>query len=206
MRCSATVAVLAVVVLSAPPCDASMIIYSNRSVAEYGTDNSSQIGPPHEITQLFSLSQNATATSAMIGVWIPATSDHLGLLSVTYKLGTTQNGSDLGTAMVPVTSTYLYTNTRGYDIFKSEFSLPASMSQSLSANTNYYFTLSNAATNFPTFIFWDNRDQGPVQSLTLFGDSVSGVTPEPSTVVLALTALPILVGRVVRVRRSCAAT
>lgn len=204
MRCSAIVSGLTVVVLSAPHCDASMILYSNRSVAEYGTDNSSQIGPPHEIAQLFALTQDAIATSAMIGVWIPATSDHLGLLSVTYKLGTTQNGSDLGTATVPVTSTYLYTNTRGYDIFKSEFSLPNS--SSLSANTNYYFSLSNAATNVPTFIFWDNRDQGPVQSLTLFGDAVSADAPEPSTVVMALSAIPIMVGRVVRGRRNVATT
>lgn len=203
MRWSASAVVLATVLASATLCHAGFLIYTNRSVAEYGTDNAGQIGFPNHITQFFSLTQAATPTSATIGVWVPYSAGHLGLQSVTYKLGTTQEGVDRGTATVTVNSTYLYTNTRGYDIFRSDFSLPSS--SSLSANTNYYFSLSNALSNPPDFTFWDVRSSDLTYSLTLFGDPpAAAATPAPGGLIL-LAAGGALLGLIGQVRRGWAA-
>lgn len=169
-------AALLVAAAAAAPARAG-IIFSNREVAEYGTDNAAQIGPPNAVTQLFSLDQAGTPTAARVGIWVPDSGNQLGLQSVIYRLGTTQFGTDLGTATVPVTSTYLYTNTRGYAIFSAVFDLPST--SALAANTGYYFSLSNALSSPPDFTFWDNRDAGPVQSLTLFGDPAA--VPEPAS-------------------------
>ncbi len=167
-----------------------------------GPNFPNELGSFQDISNGFTAGITANATGLEFGLWIGS---GLTPTSVSYELGTTAFGTDLGSGTVALNSGnshFLFTNGFGFDIY--DVNIPVS-SGLMTAGNSYWLSLSNAtdAVNSGTEA-WDIPNGGaggPAvcnfrQSGTNFGDcglggesfilsgGNNGSTPEPSSIML----------------------
>jgi len=91
---------------------------------------------PYTASDSFTLPSASTLTEVQLGLWALPGDVPTG---VSWSLGSTPFGNDIGSGTSPLSSTFQYTNVYSYDLYESTFSLP----QALSAGT-HYLTLTSA--------------------------------------------------------------
>ena len=160
-------------------------------------------GSFQDISNGFVSGASGTANSLEFGEWIAS---GITPSSISYELGTSAFGTDLGTATVALNasnSQFLFSNSFGYDIYHVTIGInPAT----LTAGNTYWVTLSNAtdAGNSGTEA-WDlpnGGSGGPAtcnfrqsgtnfgdcglggEAFTLSGNTTTTTTPEPSSIML----------------------
>jgi hypothetical protein len=193
------VAVGALALAASAGAASAAVIYDNGPLSA-ATDGFT-INFGYAIEDSFTVATNTTATGADFVSWdIPGDS----LQSVDWVIEPTQTYGITGTATV--TSTFLFTNGYGYDIYSNHISFAG---VALTAGT-YYFGLQNGNVGNGDPVYWDQNDgpsaaygsgfggdlsvAGPAQSLPCSGactysetfDITSGGVPEPTTWALML--------------------
>jgi hypothetical protein len=147
----AGLAALAVLCLSAPA--SATVLYTNGPVN--GTVDAWNIST-YTVADSFTLASPATLTSVDFGVWqFPEDTT----LSVDWEIlsgGPPGTGTTLDSDTASVSQVFLYTNSWGYDIYTTTFSLPSIPL----AGGDYWLALTNAATGSGADVFWDEND-GP---------------------------------------------
>ena len=173
------------------------VIYENGALN--GTFRGAQITPPQALSDSFTVSNQATLTTATVGLFVPTGSVPV---SLTWSIGSQPFGSDFGSDTVFLSNTLVNTNVNGTsDVYLSSFGL-----DNLALGPgDYWFTLGNATSstgepvgwdiNFgPSAAFYQNGpdDTGPADSeyFRLDGtfDSGSGSSPVPEPASLAIFA------------------
>ncbi len=166
-----------------------------------GPLNANFLGSVQDISNGFDAAISATPNSLTFGLWIGS---GIAPTSVSYEIGTTAFGTDLGSGTVALNgsnSMFLFSNGFGFDVY--QVTIPVT-SAAMTAGNAYWLSLSNAndASNSGTEA-WDIPNGGaggPAvcnfrQSGTNFGDcglggesftlfSGNNTTPEPGSIML----------------------
>jgi len=171
----------------------AQVLYTSGPTS-YDTD-AYPFSSPFYITDSFDPTQSGTANSAEFVAWVTLGSS---VTSVSWSIGTTPDGSDLGSGTVDPIASLIEVNSQGADVYSETFSLPGI---SLTSGDTYYFTLQNGVA-INSGAFWDYNDNyatgyvargGPNGSetfeiLSTAAPSASP-TPEPPTLLLLATGL-----------------
>lgn len=192
---------ITLLLLAAIPASADTILVDNGPVN--GNIGGSLINFGYSTADSFDLSTTEMITGFIFGTWtlpnnnvsdIPQTVDWQITADDPFGLNVVA-----GVAAVDLTSTYLYTNTQGFDIYSNYFQIT---NVSLPAG-EYWFQLGNAITNQSGIVLWDVNN-GPADAFLfdgatasslaytdpLTGEDYSGsesfqiLTPEPGTMAL----------------------
>lgn len=166
-----------------------------------GPNNANFLGSVQDISNGFTAAASATPTTLQFGMWVSSGNTPT---TISYELGTSAFGTDLGSGTVGLNgtnSTFLFTNGFGFDVYS--ITIPVT-SLAMISGDSYWLSLSNANDSGNTgSAAWDIPDGGsggPAscnfrQSGTNLGDcglggeswvlssSVSN-TPEPSSLIL----------------------
>lgn len=167
------------------------LVYENGALN--GT-SAATISPPQTISNSFTVSQRAVLTDAILGLW-----SRLGSapVSLTWSIGTTAFGTDLGSATVLLANDEQF-QVDGFSIFLSRFTLDLEL-----AAGDYWLTLSNGLSSRDPYLGWDisegpsqafyrnNIDAGeaPSEYFRLEGRAVEDPNPVPEPASLAILAL-----------------
>ncbi len=124
-------------------------VYSSGPIN--GTINASTFGRDFEVTTPFSLSSDISAASATVGVWSAV---GLSPLAISWRLGTTAFGGELGNGTSQVSATLLRPLSVGgghYWLYEAVFDL----GQVDIASGSYFLTLTDSALNGDGYLMWD---------------------------------------------------
>lgn len=168
------------------------VIYENG--AFNGTQGAATISPPQQLSNSFTVGQRSLLTNATLGLWSQAGS---APVSVTWSIGTTAFGAELGSATVLLTSEE-QTSVPGFTTYLSRFMLDLEL-----AAGDYWLTLSNGLSSPNAYLGWDinngpsqafyrnNIDQGPAPSeyFRLEGQVIDEPNPVPEPGPLAILGL-----------------
>ena len=192
-------AIAALALAGAASTAGAAVIYDNGPLN--GTVEGWTLNYGYAVEDSFTVSSAATATGADFVTWaFPGDS----LLSVDWVIEPTQTFGDSGTATV--TSTFLFTNPYGYDIYANHISFAG---VALTPGT-YYFGLQNAVVPSGDPIYWDQNDgpsagyenaEGSIGSETF---DITSSVPEPASWALMLVGFG-GIGAAMRSRRRVAA-
>ena len=167
----------------------STLLYDNGAIN--GSINAWPIANGNHVANTFTLSSDATLTSATIGAWILSADT---LTSLDWSITTTafaEGGSTLASGPATISSSTLFGSVGSYNIYSESFSISPTV---LDAGT-YWFQLDNAVTVNSGPVYWDEND-GPStaahfadisamgsESFQLYGTAAPA--PEPTTLALA---------------------
>ena len=143
------------------------------------------------ISDGFVATGSGTATALDFGMWVPT---GLTPTTVTWWLGTTAFGSDIGTGIAPITQFTFHNDSGfGYDVYNVHIT---GLSGNLTAGQTYWLSLGNANDSGNTqFDAWDVNGGPATCNFAVggvnFGDCGAGGeaftlygTPEPGTLVM----------------------
>ncbi len=190
---------LAVCMIAAVPAHASSVLYDNGPTT--GNNNAqefTQFGNDYEISDSFTLSNDAVVGGINFTSWLLPSLPGGHIVAINWGITATANSfsSFIAGGTATVTSTLLFTNTSGFNVYANNFSTG---NVSLTAGT-YYLVLAHAVaepSQFPNAngdpSFWDEND-GPstaTQQVTNFaGTTTHGIGSETFQVLSATTPLP----------------
>ena len=106
-----------------------------------GPNNPNFLGSFQDISNGFAAAISGTPNSLEFGLWIGS---GLRLRLLSYEIGTTAFGTDLGSGTVALNgsnSTFLFINGFGYDVY--DITIPVT-SAAMTAGNTYWLSLSNA--------------------------------------------------------------
>lgn len=181
--------VFAASLLSLLPRAHAAVVYENGVFD--GTQEAATISSPQQLSNSFTVGQHSILTNATLGLWSRAGS---APVSVTWSIGTTAFGAELGSATVLLTNEE-QTSVPGFTTYLSTFMLDLELEAG-----NYWFTLSNGLSSPDSYLGWDinsgpsqafyrnNIDQGPAPSeyFRLEGKVVDEPNPVPEPTSLAI--------------------
>jgi hypothetical protein len=139
------------------------VIYENGSLD--GTNFGAQISDPQSLSDSFTVSgsNQATLTDALVGLWLSPGSTPV---SLTWSIGSSRFGSDLGTATATLTNDPQGATTDAfgtpYDLYLSTFNLNVTLDPG-----TYWLTLSNAMSDTGDIVGWD-VNAGPSEAYYRF--------------------------------------
>lgn len=197
-RITSLFAVAVMVSLLGAPAWANLL-YDNGSI---NAINGYSISSIWQISDSFTLSSASNLTDVQIGLWYYP---NFTPTSVDWLIGTAPFLSDISSGTGNLTNVFQGTNTYGYDLYESTFSLSAAL-----GGGTYWLTLLNAVgTDVGNLVYWDNNN-GPSQawgrntinpniqsqlgseSFQIYG--TTSAVPEPTTMLLLGSGLIGLAG------------
>jgi len=170
-------------------------LYSSGTVN--GTISASTFGRNFEVTTPFRLEGDAAQASATIGLWAPV---NVSPLTISWKLGSTAFGDELGNGVSSVSSSFVRPLSFGggdYWLFEAAFDVSP-----IKAGV-YFLTLHDASLNGDGYLMWDiaaaqyigaqqRGDAGwhsNIYSPTLTINEVAMSVPEPGSLALVMASL-----------------
>jgi hypothetical protein len=169
------------------------LVYDNGPVN--GTVTAFTISSGFSVTDSFTVTSATDLVEAQIGIWV-----HSGETPATinWMIGTAQFAGDIsaGTVVPFDTTTFLFTNAAGADVYQVTFAIDGSVD----VGTTYWLTLSGGSTDSGDQLFWDENagpsmatgssaGSIPSESFQLF-DASTVVTPEPAGLILLALGVP----------------
>jgi len=196
--------VFALFLVASIPASATTILYNNGPVD--GNSNAFTISGGFAVTDSFTISPS-TITDAQVAVWLLSGDI---MQSVDWLITTAPfGGSTLGAGTSNVTSSFLFNNSLGYDVYSAAFPLLPNLTV---AGGTYWFQLQNATSALGA-VFWD-QNNGPSAAFQFDGtnppfslaDPTAGTSgsetfellnttnavPEPGTIALLGSGLVVL--------------
>jgi hypothetical protein len=188
-----------VVAAAAVPAKADTLFYDNGPLD--GNTQAYSINFGFSVSDSFFMVGGTLPSGATIGLWVlPGDKPR----TVDWSIGSTFYGSDLGSGTSNLMNTFDFTNSFGYDIYTSSFSI----SGAAPPQGTFYLTLQNATSRLDSPVYWDqNSGQSqamdsslgsiPSETFQLFGRG-DAQTPEPASFLLFGSGLLGLAGGIRR--------
>lgn len=172
MRKSVFAVAIVSALLASGPARADLI-YDNGPIVGTGNWNISGF----TVTNSFTVSADATLTSAMIGAWVSIGATPL---TTTWAIGTSAFGSEISSGVSSLTNTYWGSYANALDIYSSSFSIGGVVT----AGT-YWLTLTGTTTSDGFGAYWD-QNSGPSTAF----QTLTGSIPSESFQIYGTTAVP----------------